>query len=60
MPTRRHTAMKTTLGELVAACYEAALVEVGDKPTARRIAAVLVAGVLAKSRGASMKPTHRS
>jgi hypothetical protein len=39
-------ATQTTLGELVAACYEAALAEVRDEATARRITAVLVEDVL--------------
>ncbi len=39
---------ETTLGDLVAACYEAALAEVRDEATARRIAAVLVEDVLSR------------
>ena len=47
--------MRTTLGELLTACYEAALDEVGDERLARRIAAVLAADLLARSRGRQRK-----
>ncbi len=48
---RRVHTTRTTLGELVAACYEAALAEVHDEATARRIAVVLVEDMLARTRG---------
>lgn len=49
MSNRRHPPIRTTLGELVVACYEAALAEVQDEPTARRIAAALVNDVLVRT-----------
>ena len=51
MPFRRNRpgrATETTVGELVAAAYEAALAEVGDSRTARRLAAAVVEDLLTK------------
>lgn len=50
MADRRPRPIRTTLGELVVAAYEAALAEVRDEATARRLAAVVVADMLTRSR----------
>ena len=48
MTRRTHKPIRTTLGDLVEACYEAALDAVGDEETARRLASVLVSDMQVK------------
>ncbi len=45
---RPNRTTRTTVGDLVAAAYEAALAEVGDSTTARRLAAVVVEDLLTR------------
>lgn len=49
MLERHYEPIRTTLGDLVEAWYEAALDEVGDEETARHIASVLVNDLLDKA-----------
>jgi hypothetical protein len=49
MLDRHDETIRTTLGDLIEAWYEAALDEVGDEETARHIASVLVSDLLDKS-----------
>jgi hypothetical protein len=49
MAQHHYEPIRTTLGDLIAACYEAALAEVGDEDIARRLAALAVTDVLSKS-----------
>ncbi|MBN1960558.1 MAG: hypothetical protein JW841_06400 [Deltaproteobacteria bacterium] len=49
MLARKQKPIRTTLGDLINAWYEAALDEVGDEDAARHIAAVLVSDFLVNS-----------
>ena len=45
--TTQHV-IRTTVGDLIAACYEAALSEVGDEALARRLASVVLSDITAR------------
>ena len=46
---RQNRSIKTTIGDLAAAYYEAALSELGDESVARRVAAQMTADVMKRT-----------